>query len=66
MTDYTKHNVITAGTVARLVMEQKKRDKRKRGIDICADCLMWNGKDVLCFGKPQSELDTACAFFLKG
>lgn len=66
MTNYTKHNVISAATVARLVEEQKKRDKRERGINICGDCEMWDESDKMCWGKPQSGLDTACSLFVKG
>lgn len=65
MTDYTKHNIISAATVARLVRQQKKRDKRSKGMNVCGDCHMWLREAIPCWGKPQSELDTACMFFVQ-
>jgi hypothetical protein len=65
MTDYTRNNIISAETVSRLVVKQKMRDKRNQGIDVCGDCKMWCKEARTCWGKPQSESDTACKVFIK-
>lgn len=64
MTDYTKHNVISAGTVARLVEEQKQKDLEETACGQCFFCANLNGCRCFHFDRARKFKKGKCGHFL--